>query len=69
MKGRGPLPRQEARYYPGHVSRSRRHDDIDYDDGEKEMGVEPELIKSPRRRWRRAAVAAGSCAIRKLEEG
>ena len=40
--------RGRGRYYPGRVSRVRLNGtmDIDYDDGEKERGVQAELIKS-----------------------
>ena len=39
--------RGKARYYPGRIARARLNGtyDIDYDDGEKEMGVDKELIK------------------------
>jgi len=40
--------RGKARYYPGRINRDNRDGtyDIDYDDGEKERGVQGELIKS-----------------------
>ena len=39
--------RGKARDYPGCIARARLNGtyDIDYDDGEKEMGVEKNLIK------------------------
>ena len=39
--------RGKSRYYPGKISRDNRDGtyDINYDDGEREMGVREELIK------------------------
>merc|ERR1719155_56594 len=41
--------RGKTRYYPGRLARDRGMGkwDIDYDDGEKEYGVDEEMIRAP----------------------
>ena len=60
----------KARYYPGHIARVHGNGtyDIDYDDGEKESGVDKELIKpfdAPKPAASSSATAATGGGFRK----
>ena len=58
--------RGRSRYYPGRIRRENRDGtfDIDYDDGEKEMGVAEELIRPLERELSSTSEFRGTTSVR-----